>query len=60
MGNIEGYTKKNMKKKSKKEDKGQTSLTSELEKIEVAKEFSDTLRKLPTKKALRPKNDTFL
>lgn len=50
MGNIEGYTKKNMKKKSKKEDKGQTSLTSELEKIEVAKEFSDTLRKLPTKK----------
>ena len=39
-----------MKKKNKKEDIGQTSLSSELEKIEVAKEFSKTLRKLPTKK----------
>lgn len=39
-----------MRKKSKKEDAGQTSLPAELEKIEVAGKFSENLRKLPTKK----------
>ena len=39
-----------MKKKSKKEDKAQTSLTAELEKIDVAKKLSERLRRLPTKK----------
>ena len=50
MENTEECIKKKMKKRSKKEDKSQTSLSAELEKIEVAKEFSETLRKLPTKK----------
>ncbi len=39
-----------MKKKPKKDDAGQTSLPTELEKIEVAGKFSEKLRKLPLKK----------